>query len=469
MTLRSRFNVGLFTLLAAGLVLPSILLYLLARDRVRGDVDQFVSDKALLLASRINPQAPEAIQFVERDWSFDRFTPYGQTFDPGWNPLFVSKRLPAPIPVDDSVRRGAAHPLGRYLHSAVGVDGTRYRMATVTVTRNGEHLGFVQIGVREEEWNAPLRSLLATLVVGNAVALGLAWAGIRFLSEHWRLSLAGLGGTAQEISTQGLSRHRFVAPADDPELSGIAAAFNRLLDRLAQTREQQQQFVADASHELRTPLTVLRGELEVALRKERSAPEYRETLEACRQEVERLSRLVDNLLVLAQVDAGTRTPPSGIADLGTVCRAVAERLTPWATESGVTLEVTATDSVPVRGDAFALERVMTNLVENAVRFSARGEAVEIRARSDGSDAMATVTDHGPGIPDEDLGRIFERFHRVEAARSRQRGGAGLGLAIVKSLVESHGGTVSVQSRLGQGSTFTVRLPLAPTDPPAPAR
>lgn len=459
MTIRRRFQYGVLALVAVTLTAPSILLYLLARQEVRGDVDQFVSDKARILAERANPYAPEAVVFQERDWAGDRFTPYGQTFDRDWNVGFVSKRLPAPIPVDETLRREAAHPMGRVLQDAVAPDGTRYRMATVSILRDQEVRGYAQIGVRESERDAPLRRLGITLVAGNLLALGLAWLGLRFLNEHWRLSLASLGHTAREVSAHGALRHRFVAPSEDPDLAQVATAFNGLLDRLTQTREAQQQFIADASHELRTPLTVLRGELEVALRRERSGPEYRETIESCRQEVERLSRLADNLLTLAQVDAGARFSELQEVDLGTACRSVAERFQPWAERERIRLNVSATESLPVRGDRIALERLLGNLVENAIRYSAPEDAVELTARREGDQAIVEITDHGPGIAEDQQSRIFERFYRVESARPRHRGGAGLGLAIVKSLAELHGGSVSVRSRIGQGSTFTVRLPL----------
>jgi len=466
MTLRRRFQFGILVLVAVTLAVPSTLLYLLARHEVRGDVDQFVSDKARILAERTNPFAPEAVVFQERDWAGDRFVPHGQTFDRDWNVRFVSKRLPAPIPANETVQREAAHPLGRVLHDAVAPDGTRYRMATVSILRDQEVHGYAQIGVRDSERDAPLRRLLATLVGGNLLAIGLAWMGLRFLNEHWRLALASLGDTAREVSAQGVLRHRFVAPPEDPDLAQVAGAFNALLDRLTLTRESQQQFIADASHELRTPLTVLRGELEVALRRERTGPEYRETLEACRQEVERLSRLADNLLTLAHVDAGARLSEVQEVDLGTACRSVVERLLPWAERDRIALRVTATESLPVRGDRIALERLLANLLENAIRYSAPQDAVELSARRDGSNAVVEITDHGPGIAEDQQARIFERFYRVESSRPRHRGGAGLGLAIVKSLAEIHGGSVSVRGRIGQGSTFIVHLPLATSAKPA---
>ena len=173
-----------------------------------------------------------------------------------------------------------------------------------------------------------------------------------------------------------------------------------------------------------------------------------------------MSRLADNLLTLAHVDAGARLSELQEVDLGTACRSVAERLLPWAERDRITLRVTATESLPVRGDRIALERLLANLLENAIRYSAPLDAVELSARRDGSQAVVEVADHGPGIAEEQQGRIFERFYRVESSRPRHRGGAGLGLAIVKSLAEIHGGSVSVRSRIGQGSTFTVRLPLA---------
>jgi signal transduction histidine kinase len=201
--------------------------------------------------------------------------------------------------------------------------------------------------------------------------------------------------------------------------------------------------------------------MDVALRRERSAPDYRETLQSCREEIERLSRLTENLLALARADAGQTPAGREPVDLGMVCREICEQLVPMAMEHKLSLEVNATETVQTRGDPVALGQIVFNLVANAIQHTPPGERVQVAARSHGAEAEVTVTDTGPGIPAEHLPHLFERFYRVDRTRSRTFGGAGLGLAIVKMLTENHGGRIEVQSLMGQGTTFTVHLPLFP--------
>lgn len=457
-TARGRLLWGSLALLAVGLALFGVLAYALVRDQIRGTADQFVSDKARILAQAVNPQHLEYVRFDERDWRADRFVPFAQTFDLDWQPCFVSSRLGAPVLPTEETRRFATHPLGLLLHDAEGPDGARYRMATLQIERAGEVLGYAQVGVRHTERDAPLRRLAASLLGGCLVTLALAFAGLRLLLRQWQLPLATMVETAKQVAASGVGRHRFVAPPDAPELAEITGTFNRLLDRLATLDQSQQQFLADAAHELRTPLTVLRGELEVTLRRERTPAEYRETLAICRGEIERLSRLADNLLALARLDAGASLTREEALDLGTLCREAAERWTPQARERQVQFKLQATATLPVRGDRLALERVLANLLDNALRHTPRGETVELRAFPQDREAVVEVIDPGPGIAPEHHARLFDRFYRVETGRPRERGGAGLGLAIVQSLVAAHGGSVAVRSQVGRGCTFVVRLP-----------
>jgi heavy metal sensor kinase len=459
-TWRANFEVGVLTFMGLVLGLSALLVYLMARDKVRGDVDQFVADKARILAQAVNPRRLESVRFDERAWRDDRFTPFAQTFDLKWNLRFLSSRLSEPVLPSEEVRRHARHPLGMLLHESVAADGQAYRMATVTIEREGETLGYAQVGVRHAERDAPLRQLRGWLLTGVVAALGVGAVGIRLTVRQWHMPLATLAETAKRLTASGGTRHRFVAPPESPELVEVAGAFNQLLDRLAVLLEAQQQLLGDASHELRTPLAVLRGELEVAMRRERTGAEYRATLETCRDEIERLSRLADNLLALARLDAGARLELDEKLDLGTLCREAAERIEPRAREHGASLQIDALAGLPVMGDRLGLERVLSNLLDNAVRHTPRGETVEIRAFQERCEAVVTVTDHGPGIAAEHHDRIFDRFYRVEKARPRDGGGTGLGLAIVRALLTAHGGSVEVRSQVGQGATFTMRLPLA---------
>ena len=457
-TLRQRLLTTLLVWLALVLAVFGAVVYLQVRQTLEGDIDQFVRDKAFILGHQVNPAFPAGIFSDDKPWRSDRYDGFWQTFDIEWTQLYRSRSLSAPIPPTEEVKRLAANPLGIVHHDAVAPDGLRYRVATVRIERQGKFICYAQVGVSLRERDVPLRRLFFLLAGCAAAALLLAGVGLDYLIRQWGLPLAALSDTARRINLGSLGRQRLFAPPEAPELAQLAAAFNELLDRLEAAHASQHRFVADASHELRTPLAALRAEIEVALRRERTPADYQRTLDSNRHELERLSSLVENLLALAALDASQ--PPRGKApvDLALVCRDVAEQLSPLAAAQNVRLQLELSESVTIPGDVFSLERAVRNLVENAIRHTPTGEQILIRAEVQQGEAIVWVIDAGVGIAPEDLPHLFERFYRVDTARNRAHGGAGLGLSIVKAIVEAHGGTVSVESKLGAGSTFTLRLP-----------
>ena len=457
-TLRQRLLTTLLVWLALVFAVFGVVVFLLVRQSLRGDVDKFVRDKAFLLGSQVNPWFPAGLAVDEKPWRSDRYLGFGQTFDTNWNVLYLSKRLSAPIVPTEEIKRLASHPLGVLVHDATGPDGARYRMATVRIEREGKLVCYSQVGVLIRERDQPLHRLILWLTGCTAVALVLAGLGLDQLIRQWNAPLAALSDTARKVNLGSLGRQRLFAPSDAPELATLATAFNELLDRLEAAHASQHRFVADASHELRTPLAALRAEIEVALRRERTPADYQRTLDSNRHELERLSSLVENLLALAALDAAPAREKSPV-DLALVCRDVAEQLSPLAAAQNVRLQLELAEDVTVPGDVFALERAVRNLVENALRHTPAGEQIVIRAEVQQGEAIVRVIDAGVGIAPEDLPHLFERFYRVDTARNRAHGGAGLGLSIVKAIVEAHGGTVSVESKLGAGSTFTLRLPV----------
>jgi heavy metal sensor kinase len=458
-TLRQRLLTTLLVWMALVLALFSVVVFLLVRQTVRGDVDQFVRDKAYLFGAQVNSTNPAWVSDDEKPWRSDRYTGFGQIFDTNWNVTFRSRRLSESIMPSTELRVLAGHPIGVVHHDAVGPDGAHYRMATVRIERNGKFVCYSQVGVLIRDRDRPLRQLIFWLAVAAAVALVLAGIGLNYLIQQWGAPLAALSDTARKINLGSLGHQRLFVPSDTPELAQLATAFNELLDRLEAAHASQHRFVADASHELRTPLAALRAEIEVALRRERVPADYQRTLDSNRHELERLSSLVENLLALAALDASKPQGAKSPVDLALVCRDVAEQLSPLAAAQNVRLQLEVSENVTVPGDVFALERAVRNLIENAIRHTPSGEQITIRANVESREACLQVIDAGVGIAPEHLPRLFERFYRVDTSRNRAHGGAGLGLSIVKAIVEAHGGTVTVQSKLGAGSTFTLRLPV----------
>jgi signal transduction histidine kinase len=246
---------------------------------------------------------------------------------------------------------------------------------------------------------------------------------------------------------------RVSAPVTDDEIGRLAATLNALLDRLEQAGAQQRRFVADASHELRSPVANIRAAVEVALAHPDAAPWPDVAAEVLGQN-ERMGRLVGDLLLLARAEAGELVrPDEELVDLG----AVAARVGREQGRSRVPVLLDGADEAWTRGDEGHLERVVENLVANAVRHAS--SRVAVATTMNGRWVQLTVTDDGPGIPPEDRARVFERFVRLDADRSRRGGGTGLGLAIVAEVVGAHGGTVSIGDA-HPGSVFTVRLPSA---------
>ncbi len=229
--------------------------------------------------------------------------------------------------------------------------------------------------------------------------------------------------------------------------------------------EMRADFVANASHELRTPLASLSGFIETLQGPARNDPAAHERFLAIMgEQAWRMSRLIDDLLSLSRVELDAHLRPETVVELGPVVSEVCDSLNPLARERGVSMDVTRPKApLAVLGERDDLVRLFENLVENALKYGAAGKRVEIAMRADDGEAVVTVRDFGPGIAPEHLPRLTERFYRVDVGASREQGGTGLGLAIVKHIIARHRGRLSIDSRLGEGATFTVRLPLAPPE------
>ncbi|MEZ6043303.1 MAG: ATP-binding protein, partial [Planctomycetaceae bacterium] len=274
--------------------------------------------------------------------------------------------------------------------------------------------------------------------------------------------IAEMAATASGISANRLAMRIDVARLD-AELMPLGGVLNQAFERLQKSFERLTQFTADASHELRTPLAVIQSQIELTLSRPRSAEDYRQTLQTCIASTHRLQSMVDGLLLLARADAERLDLAQQTVDLRIIAEDVCVQLQEKARQLDISLEcATPEEPVFVRGDASFLARVPFNLVDNSIQHTPHGGQIHIEVLSAPPHATLTVTDHGPGIPAEHQAHLFDRFYRADVARSRRHGGSGLGLAICKSIVEAHGGTIECQSRVGQGATFVVQLPLRET-------
>jgi two-component system, OmpR family, sensor kinase len=327
-----------------------------------------------------------------------------------------------------------------------------YREATVIAPAQLRVLVGRSVGREQAELNRFAWQLGGAGLAVLAVGLAGGWlASARILRP-----IKAISATASAISATNLSER--IDPATvDRELEGLARVLNATFDRLEAAFDRQARFTADASHELRTPLAVLRSQAQLALSRPRSDEDYRKAIEECLRAAERMTALVEGLLTLARADAGKLDLRREPVDLKRVTADAITQLRPLAEGLGIAV---AAKLVPaeVRGDPNRLGQVVTNLVTNAVRYNKPGGQVRVVLQYSDGKAVLRVEDTGVGIPEADRPHVFERFYRVDKDRSRLSGGTGLGLAICKSIVEGHGGTISLTSEVDRGTTFEVRLP-----------
>lgn len=298
--------------------------------------------------------------------------------------------------------------------------------------------------------------VLFALSLFGAVAIGGSWLVSRALQPLEKMSQ-----TAASISTENLSQ-RIDMTAIDEELAQLATTLNGTFARLESSFNRQAAFTADASHELRTPLTTLLGRLELMLMQlkaggEQPAQKFTEELQICFRAAQRMKGLVEQLLLLAKADAGKLPFEPHSFDLSGVVEECLELLAPLAAAKELQVQATLKPA-EVLGDPQLLAQVAMNLVTNAIQHNHPQGALQVDLKEEDSAVVLQVTDHGPGIPLAEQSRIFERFFRADASRSREAGGNGLGLAITKSIVQLHNGEITLASTPGAGTTVRVRLP-----------
>lgn len=295
---------------------------------------------------------------------------------------------------------------------------------------------------------------------GGAVwLLGLGggwWLGGRAIKP-----IATISRTASRIAEGNLTE-RIDTEGNDSELDQLSRVLNQTFDRLHAAFERQKQFTADASHELRTPVTILLSETERIMKRDRTPEEYRDVIRTCHETAERMARLIEALLMLTRQQATGAAQTRESVDLAPLLQDAVQQLQPLASTRQIRFE-TNLSPARCRGEALALAAVATNLIGNAIahHHAARSAAwVQVSSGTADGKVFFRVQDNGPGIGADDLPRIFDRFYRVDKARTGSSGHTGLGLAIARTIVENHGGTIAVQSVPGEGSTFTVQLPAA---------
>jgi heavy metal sensor kinase len=317
--------------------------------------------------------------------------------------------------------------------------------------------GALILGRSTKQIDQALHGLVRTLATADALALAVAAGGGIFLARRALKPVDKIAETAQEIGETDLSRRINVNTKD--ELGRLAATLNAMIGRLEKAFQRQKQFTSDASHELRAPLAVIEAESSLALQKERPPGDYRQSLETISQESKQMSSLIEQLLTLARADAGKEQWNFTDVNLGRVITNLSADVEVLCQEKGLSCQLGQIQDLVVKGDAARLRELFMNLLDNAIRYTPAPGTVSVSLHREGEMAIVAIKDTGVGIAAEDMPFIFERFYRVDKARSRAQGGTGLGLAICRYIAEAHGGKIEVESQVGVGSTFSVWLPL----------
>jgi len=346
----------------------------------------------------------------------------------------------------------------RMVTAELGKDEERFRVLASPVDRLGDRRVVVVAESLDRVDESVHRVLVLLLLAGPAALLATALGGW-WLARRALLPVERMTSQADEIGIDRLNE-RIAEPRGEDEIGHLAVTLNAMLDRLERGVEEKHRLIADASHELRTPLAAMRSELDVSLRTDDLSPEAREVLESTREEVDRMSRTVDNLLTLARVDEGRLELLKTRVNLRDGIEAAVRPLRPLADAKRLQLEVNGGRAWEAEADPERLNQALTSMIENAIKFVQPGGEVEVTTWAEQDEVGVTVRDNGPGIPTEARELIFERFYRADPARGRDVGGSGLGLAICREVAKAHGGRVWVESEEGKGSAFSLALPRA---------
>lgn len=355
------------------------------------------------------------------------------------------------------------------LHGAVWLGtvpahhGQAVRLYSMALKANGTTFGILQVGESLAQLHATLQSVVIALLIIDPFVLLLSACGSYWLAKRAFRPMLHLTRTAREINAGDLHR-RVPLPQARDEVYDLALTLNGMIARLDQAFTQQRRFVADASHELRTPVTAIRSMTDIALDNEHSLEECRGVLSGVNAEAERLGLLINDLLALARADEAQLPLDHEPVRLDLLAVDIVATMEPLALARGITLQVQTPESVTIVGDTARLIQMMMELVENALTYTNADGTITLIVGQEGTQACLKVCDTGIGITSADAAHIFERFYRADPARSRAAGGSGLGLSIVDWIVSVHHGSIAVESQVGQGATFTVTLPLAPSQP-----
>jgi heavy metal sensor kinase len=477
-----RFKLTLWYVLILGILLISFssFLYFTLSKSLHRDVDNKLRSLAELVASESSSPLSKfgfgnIDQALEASMNLKPIGKFIQVLDESGNIGRKSDNLKnVQLPISLNALKSASKGIITFeTHLSVG--NTPLRIITFPVIENNQITKIVQIASSLEEVEDALNTLFIILIITVPLALMVASLGGQFLAHKALKPVDNITQTARIITSQNLNQ-RITPPKVKDEISRLIDTFNEMISRLDQSFRQIKQFSSDASHELKTPLTILKGEIEVLLRKERTSQEYQQTLKSNLEEINRMSQIVEDLLLLSKADIGEVRLIKEDINLTEILNEVVAQMDRLAKSKGLSLFMSNhLQDIHILGDALRIRELFINLIENGIKYTEQGGSIHIILQKENGPSMGIpsgwgggekgefvkiiVSDTGIGIAKNDQERIFSRFFRVDKARSREEGGSGLGLSICKWIVEAHQGEIIVESELGKGSSFIVKLPI----------
>jgi len=450
---------GLLTLtfLLLGTIAYGLLAYSLSRDMdyaLKG-IGGVMVHKAKVEGHRLYPSEVDALfrrffGFSPRDRQFEIVDPREK---------LDSNRQAPPSPTAsinpetlEKAARGESH-----FETVASAGPYPVRILTLPVMESGHLVNLVRVGMSLENMYKTRKRFLLTMAAVFPLGLLLAGGGGWLLARRALSPVDKMTKTARKIGGEHLDQ-RLQESGNGDELDRLAKTLNDMLVRLHDSIEQMRQFSADASHELQTPLTILKGEMEVALRKQRTPAEYQEVLGSGLEEIDRLNHLVEGLLLLARADSGVLRLDKQSIDLKNFVSAILDQMKPMALSYTVELLLEPSEAVFVAGDPEHLRRLLLNLLTNAIKYNNANGKVVVTLEQKKPWFVLHISDTGTGISEAEQQQIFNRFHRATETGSRDGKGVGLGLSIADSIAKAHNGYIEVESALQKGTTFSVYLP-----------
>ena len=462
-SIRSRLTAWYILLLGIILILFSVFLNYFLSKRLYESVDNSLTVSATVVATSAvmkfkRSPLPGLDQFFEQFMGAGNLNKFYRIYDGSGNVGSRSNNIDASkFPLSQKAYADALSGTNSY--ETFLVDGKHpIRVITMPILREKKLVNLVQVGTSLEAVKETLRNLRIFLLTAVPSVLVFATLFARFLARRALKPISKIIKTARDIGQgQELSQRIPVFKVQD-ELGQLALTFNEMMDRLENSFAQMRQFSSDASHELRTPLTVLQGQNELVLSKLRDPKEYQEVIISNLEEINYMSKVLEDLFVLSRSDENQVLLNYKRMDLRGLVEEVCRHAEILAEEKDISIVIAFLEQVKINGDEVRLRQMVWNILHNAIKYTQPGGELKVSLLEESGFALLSIQDTGIGIPEKDLPFIFDRFYRVDKARSKGEGGSGLGLSICRHIAEAHKGKIKVESKSGLGTRFKIHIP-----------